>query len=192
MSRRHSAHLFTYRLQRHGTVGFDDDLIVDMGDDRTAAEGLHGIEKNVPTRSLHDVFDQLRAVRFQPFPLSRVADALIGDGLSAEAVLSDAGSYIGKPSARRQLYKKKPALIGEADTRCGCSGLAPDGSFCRPVDRPPKLQCLGLAAAHESRWAAVQLSLRPISTAPMPSNATYGASVAAGQLRIFPFAQLTV
>ena len=54
---------------------------MDMADNGTASQRLHGIAEDVPADALNDVFHELRAVALQAFPFLRRADAFISDGL---------------------------------------------------------------------------------------------------------------
>ena len=72
---------------------------MDMTDDETVFEGLHGIAENVAADGLDDILHELRTVGFNAFPFLCRADAFIGDGFTAEPVLTDTGFYICQISA---------------------------------------------------------------------------------------------
>lgn len=88
---------------------------MDMADDGAASQRLHGIAEDVPADALDDVFHELRAIALEPFQLLRCADAFIGDGFPAKAVLAYPGLYIGKPPFAGELDEQHAALIQEAD-----------------------------------------------------------------------------
>ena len=97
--RRRSAHLLAENLGGHPFVGFNHKLIVDVHDDGTMPERLHGVSKDIAACCLYDVLHKLRAVAFDSFPFLCAADALIGHAVRAEPVCADAGLDVAEPSA---------------------------------------------------------------------------------------------
>ena len=83
--RRRAAHLFTNCIQRHAGISFDDNFIVNMHDNRTVAECLHSVAKNITSSGLHDVFDKFWTVGIKTFPLLGASDAFIGNTLREQA-----------------------------------------------------------------------------------------------------------
>ena len=67
--------------------------------DEAVGESSHGVAEDVPADRLDDVFDELRTIGFNPFPFLCGSDAHVGDGFSAEAILSDPGLYVGEHPA---------------------------------------------------------------------------------------------
>ena len=70
---------------------------MDMPDDLAVAQGPHGIGQDIPADGLHDVLDELRAVRFDPAPFLLGINTHVGDGFTSETVLADPGLYVGQP-----------------------------------------------------------------------------------------------
>lgn len=66
--RRCTSHLLTDGIDTGIPAAFDDQFIMDMTDDGTAPQGLHGIAEDIPADALDDVFHELRAVALQPVP----------------------------------------------------------------------------------------------------------------------------
>ena len=75
-------------------TALNDQLIMDMSADEAVGKGPHGVAEDVPADCLHDVLHELRAVGFDPLPFLHGVDTHVGDGLSAEAVLSYFGIYV--------------------------------------------------------------------------------------------------
>ena len=50
-----SAHLLTHGFQRHARIGFYDQLVMDVGDNRAAAQRLHGVAQDIAGNGLHAV-----------------------------------------------------------------------------------------------------------------------------------------
>ena len=65
---RRSAHLFTDHIQVNIRAVFDDQLIMNVTDDKAVPESLHGVAENVAADSLDDVLHELRTIRFEAFP----------------------------------------------------------------------------------------------------------------------------
>ena len=84
-----SAHLVADCLQGHPAVGFDDQFIVDMHYDGTAAESLHGIAEDVTGGCLDNVLHELGTVAVDAFPFLCATDTFIGDTGATELVLTD-------------------------------------------------------------------------------------------------------
>lgn len=72
---------------------------MDMTDDKTVPEGLHGTAENVAADGLDDILHEFRTVGFNAFPFLCRTDAFICDGFPAEPVLTDTGFYIGQVTA---------------------------------------------------------------------------------------------
>ena len=96
---RRSAHLLTDHIQVNIRAAFDDQLIVNVTDDKTVPESLHGTTEDIATHGLDDVLHELRSVGFDPFPFLRGSYSFIGDGLTTILVLSDAGLHIAEQAA---------------------------------------------------------------------------------------------
>jgi len=92
---RGSSHLFADGFQVNAGTAFDDKLIMDVSDDKAVPESFHCIAEDIPTDGLHDVLHELRTVGFDAFPLLCGAHTFIGDGFTAELVLTDTGLHIG-------------------------------------------------------------------------------------------------
>ena len=95
------AHLLTDGIDAGVFGTLDNQFIMDMADDSTTSQRLHGITEDVPAGALDDVFHELQAMAFEPFPLLRCANAFIGDRFPTEAVLAYPGLYVGKPPSAR-------------------------------------------------------------------------------------------
>ena len=65
---RGSAHLLTDHIQVNVGAAFDNKFIMYVTNDEAVPEGLHGITEDVAADGLHNVFHELRAVRFDAFP----------------------------------------------------------------------------------------------------------------------------
>ena len=72
-------HLLTDGIQRDVRTAFNDEFIVDVADDLTAAEGFHGVGQDIPTYGLHDVLDKFWTVRFDPGPVLGGIDPHVSD-----------------------------------------------------------------------------------------------------------------
>ena len=96
---RRSAHLLANHIQVNVRAAFDDQLIVNMTDDKAVPEHLHGVAEDVAADSLDDVLHELRTVGFDTFPLLCGSNSFIGDGFAAILVFSDAGFHVGEQSA---------------------------------------------------------------------------------------------
>lgn len=96
---RRFAHLLTDHIQVNIRAAFDDQLIMNMTDDEAVPESLHGVTEDVAADSLDDVLHELRTVGFDAFPFLCGSDSLIGDGLSAILVFSDARFHVGEQTA---------------------------------------------------------------------------------------------
>lgn len=97
-----------------------------MPADKAVAQRPHGVTQDVPRDCLHNVFHEFRAVTFNPLPFFRRADALVGDGLTSEFILTDLRLHVGQPPAGRKLDKQHGALIDEPDAMCFCGRPSPD------------------------------------------------------------------
>ena len=96
---RRSAHLLTDDIQVNFGTAFDDQLIVNVTDDKAVPESFHGVAEDVTTDSLDDVLHELRTVGFDAFPFLCGSDSFIGDGFAAILVFSDTGFHVGEQSA---------------------------------------------------------------------------------------------
>lgn len=94
-------------------AAFDDQFVMDVADDEAVVEGFHGIAEDVAADGLDDIFDEFWAVRFDAFPFLRGANAHVGDGFSAELVLTDPGLHIGEIPVGREANEEYAALIIE-------------------------------------------------------------------------------
>lgn len=65
---RRPAHLLTDHIQVNIRAAFDDQLIVNVTDDKTVPESLHGIAEDVAADGLDDILHEFRTVRFDAFP----------------------------------------------------------------------------------------------------------------------------
>lgn len=133
------AHLLTDDIDTGVFGTLDNQFIMDMADDVAAPQRLHGIAEDVPADALDDVFHELRAIAFEPFPLLRCADAFIGDGFPAEAVLAYPGLYVGKPPSAGELYEQHAALIQKADAASPHGDTFLDGCLHGGVHLPPEI-----------------------------------------------------
>ena len=111
---------------------------MDMSADEAVGEGSHGVAEDVPADGLDDVFDELRSVGFDPLPFLRRPDAHVGDRLSAEAVLSDPGLYVGQRPAGGELDEEHTTLAEKMDTADLCRDPFLDGCLYGSVDIPPE------------------------------------------------------
>ena len=96
-----SRHLLTHDRKRNSLVTFDDEFVMDVGDNVHATQRLYGIAENVAADGLRNVFHELRAVGFNPYPLFREIQSHVGNGFATELILSNARLHIGEPSAAR-------------------------------------------------------------------------------------------
>ena len=86
---------------------------MDVTDDEAVPKSLHGVAEDVAADGLDDVLHELRTVGFDAFPFLRGANAPVGDGFSAELVLTDPGLHIGEIPAGREANEEYAALIIE-------------------------------------------------------------------------------
>ena len=91
---RGSSHLFTDGLQINSGAAFDDQFIVNVSDYEAVPEGLHCIAEDVAADCLDNVLYELRTVRFDAFPFLRGSDTFVGDGFTAELILTNTGLHI--------------------------------------------------------------------------------------------------
>ena len=118
-----------------------------MADDKAVGQRPHGIHENIPGDGLDDVFHEFRAVRFDALPLLCAADALIGDGFTAELICPHLRLHIAELPAGRQNDEQHPAAVAEPDTvRLRVQPLA-DGGFHGIVHIPPKLHDVRIGGA---------------------------------------------
>lgn len=96
---RRSANLLTNGIQVNVGAAFDDQLIMNVTDDKAVPESLHGVAEDVAADGLDDVLHELRTVGFDTFPLLCGAGAFIGDGFATILVFSDAGLHVGEQAA---------------------------------------------------------------------------------------------
>ena len=119
-------------------TALNDQLIMDVSADEAVGEGPHGVAEDVPADGLDDVLDELRTVGFDSFPFLCGADAHVGDGFSAEAILSDPGLHISQLSAGGKLDEEHAALAEKVDVADLCRDPLLDGGFDSSVDVPPE------------------------------------------------------
>ena len=96
---RRSAHLLTYDIQVNVGTAFDDQLIMNVTDDKAVPECFHGVTEDVATDGLDDVLHELRTVGFDTFPLFCGANSFIGYGFAAILVFFDTGLHVGEQAA---------------------------------------------------------------------------------------------
>jgi len=135
---RGSAHLFADDLVIDVLAALNDQFIMYVSADEAVGEGSHGVAEDVPADRLDDVLDELRAVGFDSLPFLRRSDAHVGDGFSAEAVLSDPRLHIGQHPAGGELDEEHSTLAEEMDAADLCRDLFLDCRFDGSVDVPPE------------------------------------------------------
>ena len=118
---------------------------MDVSHNGAAPEGLHGVAKNVPGRSLDDIFHELGSVTFQALPLLGGPDAFIGYGFPAELVLPDSRLHVGKHPAAREFYEEHTALAGEPDVIDPDGDPLFDGRLHCPIHLPPEIHNMGIS-----------------------------------------------
>ena len=91
--------MLTDHIQVNIRATFDDQLIVNVTDDKTVPESLHGIAEDIATHGLDDVLHELRSVGFYVFPLLCGSNAFVGDGFAAILIFSDTGLNVGEQAA---------------------------------------------------------------------------------------------
>ena len=96
---RRFAHLLANHTQVNVRAAFDDQLIMNVTDDKAVPERFHGVAENVAADCLDDVLHELRTVGFDAFPLLCGSDSFVSDGFAAILVFSDAGFHVGEQSA---------------------------------------------------------------------------------------------
>ena len=111
---------------------------MDMAANEAVGEGPHGVAEDVPADGLDDVLHELRAVGFDSLPFLRRSDAHVGDGFSAEAVLSDPWLHVGKHPAGWELDEEHAALAEKVYAADLCRDLLLDCSLYCSVDVPPE------------------------------------------------------
>jgi hypothetical protein len=104
-------HLFTDIFKRQFLIRLYDNFVMYMRNNTEISKSTHCIHKNIPACCLNDIFHELGAVAFEPFPFFRAANSLICNGFAAEDFFSDSRLDVGKTSAGGQGYKEKDALI---------------------------------------------------------------------------------
>ena len=92
--RRGSSHLLTDHVAVHVRTAFDNQLIMDMADDKTVGEGSHAVAENVSADGLDQVLNDFRAVTFDAGPVFCAVVPHVGDALTAELILSDPGLHV--------------------------------------------------------------------------------------------------
>ena len=65
---RRSAHLLANHTQVNIRAAFDNQLIMNVTDDKAVPERFHGVAENVAADCLDDVLHELRTVGFDAFP----------------------------------------------------------------------------------------------------------------------------
>ena len=96
---RRSAHLLADRIQVNVRTAFDNQLIMNMTDDKAVPECFHGVTEDVTADGLNNVLHELRTVGFDAFPFLCGFDSFVGDGFAAILVFSDTGFLVGEQSA---------------------------------------------------------------------------------------------
>lgn len=161
---------------------FDDQLIMDMATDEAVGEGQHGVAEDVPADSLDDVLDELGTVGFDPLPFLGAADAHVGDGFSAEAILADPRFDVGEHSAGGELDEEHAAPAEEADAVDLCLNPLPDGGFDRPIDVPPECDDHGIGGTPGVDQGLQLFFLEPHFEGTHGFQGADGSAVAEGQL----------
>lgn len=111
---------------------------MDVPDDETVTECLHGVAEDIPADGLHDILHELRTVGFYAFPFLGGAYPFIGDGFSAELVLAHPGLHIGEKPAGWKPDEEHTALVEEFDSKNICLYALCDSGLYRTVNIPPE------------------------------------------------------
>ena len=99
--------MFTDCIQGHARVRFNDHFIMNVHDNGTVAECLHGITENITGRCLHNVFDKFRAIGIETLPLLGATDTFIGGALTIELIRSNLRFHIREIRlSERRFYQK--------------------------------------------------------------------------------------
>ena len=117
---------------------------MDVAHNGTAPEGLHGIAKNIPGRSLDDIFHELGPITFQPLPLLGGSDAFIGHGFPTELILPDPGLHVGKPPPTGEFDEQHAALTEEPEIVDLDGDPLFDGGFHSLIHLPPEIHDVGI------------------------------------------------
>lgn len=145
--RRCSRHLLTNGRERGALFAFDDQLVMNMGDDIHVPQRLNGIAENVTTDGLRDVFHEFRTVGFDSRPFLCRSQSHVGNRLTTELVLADARLCIGKPSAARKFDEHHAALADELDAVRDRLAALLDAFLCSSVDCPPEVHDVRICRA---------------------------------------------
>ena len=179
--------MLTDGIQRDVRTAFNDEFIVDVADDLTAAEGFHGVGQDIPTHGLHDVLDKFWTVRFDPGPVLCGIDPHVGDRLSAEAVLADPGFHVREPPAGWQRNEQHAALYYKSDVANSCLAPLFNRFFDGGIHSPPVGSDVRVTAAPHV-YQGLQLILRkPHIEGAHGGKSTDAAAIAKGKLGNFAF-----
>ena len=120
-------------------IGFYDNFIMNVCHNGTMAQSFHGMRQQVTAICLHNILHEFRTIAFDTFPFLCPTDALIGNRLSTETILSNAGFHIGKLSAGRKQNKEHSALVAKLNAVDFRGNPFFDGRFYTAVNIPPEL-----------------------------------------------------
>ena len=88
---------------------------MNMTDDKAVPESFHGIAEDVSAYGLHDVLHELRTVGFDAFPFLCGSNTFVGDGFTAELILTDTRLHVGEKAgyglAQWTYWNRKQALL---------------------------------------------------------------------------------
>lgn len=163
--RRRFAHPLADGWKRGRRVSLDNQLIVDMGNNSLLPERLHGIAEHVTADGLGDVFAELGAIGFEPFPFLCAANSEVGQHGRTESAGSKPRFYIRQPSAGRKLNKQHRSLADEANSVRLCCRSVAHGGRGGFVYVPPELDNIGIRARHAFTKGSSSSSDKPISAA---------------------------
>ena len=94
-----SSHLLANHTQVNVRAAFDDQLIMNVTDDKAVPECFHGVTEDVAADSLDDILHELRTIGFDTFPLLCGANSFIGYRFAAILIFSDTGLHVGEQAA---------------------------------------------------------------------------------------------
>lgn len=190
---RGTPHLFTDCLQVSFRAAFDDQFVMDMADDETVGEGLHGMAKDIAADGLDDVLHELRTVAFYAFPFLCGTDAFVGDGFTAEFVFPDRRFHVGEHPSGGEQDEEHPALVKEMDAADFCPDMAGDGGLYGTVHIPPELCDMRVGCTPGIHQGLQVVFRKSHFQGTHGSQGTGGAAVSESQFRDLAFlAEMTV